>query len=145
MASDRMALQPVIQTTRTWLVPTSEHQWHQWSEISAQSTKILKDNTNLATSCSPCSHLTTDKEASAAIRADYRAASFWSLKVWSSKDIKAPFTLLFACGNPAPILHLLFYEKVSDAARGEILLRSWSASRCSIRAVLLVNQTSVNE
>ena len=33
---------------------------------------------------------------------------------------------------------------LSEAARGEISLRRWSASGGSIRAALLANQTSVN-
>ena len=48
------------------------------------------------------------------------------------------------CGDPAPILHILLCVKVSDAARGEISLWRWSASGGSIRALLLVNQTSVD-
>ena len=52
----------------------------------------------------------------------------------------APYTLLFACGDSAPILCLLVCVKVSDAARGEISLRCWSASGGSIRAVLLATE-----
>ena len=39
----------------------------------------------------------------------------------------APFTLLCACGDPAPILRILLCVKVSDAVSGEISLRCWSA------------------
>ena len=66
----------LIKTTRTSVVPSTEHQWHQWSEMSAQRPKILKDNTHPDTVCSPCCHLTTDTQVSAAVPPDYRAASF---------------------------------------------------------------------
>ena len=56
---------------RTSLVPSTEHQWHQWSEMSAQSTNILKDNIHPDTVCSPCCHLTTDTQVSAPIPPDY--------------------------------------------------------------------------
>ena len=56
----------------------------------------------------------------------------------------APFTLPFACRDPAPILRTLLCVKVSDAARGEISLWCWSASGGSIRATLLVNCPSVS-
>ena len=55
----------------------------------------------------------------------------------------APFTLPFACGDPAQILRILLCVKVSDAAGGEISLEPCSASGGSIRIALLVNQTSV--
>ena len=45
-----------------------------------------------------------------------------------------PFTMPFACWDPAPILRILLCVKVSDTARGEILHRLWSASGGSIRA-----------
>ena len=35
----------------------------------------------------------------------------------------APFTLLFACGDPAPIFCIILCVKVSEAARGDIPLR----------------------
>ena len=56
----------------------------------------------------------------------------------------ASFTLPFACGDPAPILHTLLCVKVSDAERREISLRRRSASGGSIRAALLVSCPSVN-
>ena len=42
----------------------------------------------------------------------------------------------------APILRL--FVNFSEAARGEISLRRWSASGGSIRGAVLSNQTSVN-
>lgn len=57
--------------------------------------------------------------------------------------VLAPFTLPFACKDPAPILQILLCVKVLDAARGEISLRCWSASGGRISAVLLGNRTSV--
>ena len=56
MAQDRMALQWVIKTTRTSVVPSTEHRWHQWGEMSAQTLKMLKRYTHRATVCSPCCH-----------------------------------------------------------------------------------------
>ena len=41
-AQDRKSLQRVIKTTGTSLVPSTEHQWHQWSETSVQSPKDTK-------------------------------------------------------------------------------------------------------
>ena len=57
---------------------------------------------------------------------------------------EVPITLPFACRGPAAILCILLCVKVSDVARGEISLWRWSAYGGSIRAALLVNQTSIN-
>ena len=62
-----------------------------------------------------------------------------------SENSVVPFTLRFACRDPAPIPRLLLCVKASDMARGEISLWHWFASGGSIRAVLLANRTSVNE
>ena len=66
-----------------------------------------------------------------------------STDIWCVSSLAA-FTLPFACGDPAPILHTLLCVNVSDAERGEISLRHWSASGGSIRAAILVNRPSVN-
>ena len=38
-------------------------------------------------------------------------------------EVVASFTLPFECRDPAPILRILLYVNVSEAARGESLLR----------------------
>ena len=45
------------------------------SKTKQPDSKILKDNTHPATVSSPCCHLTTDTQVSAAVPQDYRAAS----------------------------------------------------------------------
>ena len=57
-------------------------------------------------------------------------------------DQVAPLKLPFECGDPATILRLCV--KASEAVRGEISLRRWSASAGSIRGVVLANRTSMN-
>ena len=54
----------------------------------------------------------------------------------------APFTRAFGCSLCRPIPRLRL--NLSEAARGDILLRPGSASGGGIRAVLLENRTSVN-
>ena len=49
------------------------------------------------------------------------------LKDWPLSSVP-PFTLPFECGDPAPILCILFCVKVSEKARGEISLQRWSTS-----------------
>ena len=56
----------------------------------------------------------------------------------------ASYTLLFECGDHALILSTLLCVKVSDVARGQILLLYRCASRGSIWGMPLANQTSVN-
>ena len=51
------------------------------TSVSAQSPKILNDNTHPATVCSPCCHLTTHTEVSAAVAPDYIAASLFRLNL----------------------------------------------------------------
>ena len=75
-------LQQVIKSSQNILAPSPEHQWYQWCEMSTQSLKILKHNTHPATVASPCCHLTTHTEVSAAIPPDYRTALFHRLDLW---------------------------------------------------------------
>ena len=57
--------------------------------------------------------------------------------VWDVWVTVVPFTLPLECGDPAPILRCLLCVKVSDAARGEILLWRRYTSGGSIRGAVL--------
>ena len=59
--------------------PSTEHQWYQWSEVSAQSPK---GTAAPATVWSPCCRLAKDTEVSTTIASDYGADS--SLRLWGS-------------------------------------------------------------
>ena len=52
----------------------------------------------------------------------------------------ASFTLLFGCRDPALIPRCHLCVNLLEAARGEILLRRWSASGGSIRGKLLCTE-----
>ena len=87
----------VMKSTQNTLVPSTEHQW---SEMSAQSLMILKDDTH---SC----RLTTHTGVSAAVLPDYRTASFHRL--WDSWSLSQLSTLIVFSSCGIKIIHLVFH------------------------------------